>query len=226
MQCSSASRAAGAAVDLDRDDLAHRRPTTTRSIPARSRRVSISPKPASRSSSADRGRLPLADLEPDDRGATAGSLRHDRRGSRRGRRGRRAAPRAAPSRGSRAARPGPVALGDVGQVGEDEVEARSPARGTVPARGSGRGRRGRAARRSRAPPRAPRPRCRWRSPRSPAARRRPRARSRPSRCRRRAAAAGRSSSATSTSSSVSGRGISTRRSTASSRWRKPLRPRM
>ena len=86
---------------------------------------------------------------------------------------------------------------------------------------------GPAARRWRAPPPPPPARRPRRSPRGRAARGAARAPPRRCPCPRRAPAplAG-SSSATSTSSSVSGRGISTRLSTASSMWRKPLRPRM
>ncbi len=109
---------------------------------------------------------------------------------------------------------GPVALGDVGQVGEDQVEVLF---------------RRQRARRKRTAPVEPEPlgvgaRHFERLARGVGgnhfavrqlARRRP-GRSRRSRCRRRAAVAGARSSASSTSSSVSGRGISTRRSTASS----------
>ncbi len=103
----------------------------------------------------------------------------------------------------------PFPLADVGQVGNEQVEARRLRQHRLDeAHPLGQAE---PHRRWRARPRAPPPRCRSRSPRSPAARRRSPARPRPSRCRCRARARGRSSSASSTSSSVSGRGISTRR---------------
>ena len=118
----------------------------------------------------------------------------------------------------------PSRLRHVGQVGEDEVE-RLPVRdraleeadaiGEAEALGVAAGdfeRRGRGVGGGDCAARA--------------ARRRPPGRSRRSRCRCRAASPARRSSATSTSSSVSGRGIRTRRSTARSRWRNPLRPTM
>src|SRR5881394_4598678 len=46
------------AVRLDRDNLAHRRPQTTRGMPARSARVSTVAKPASKSSSLTAGAWP------------------------------------------------------------------------------------------------------------------------------------------------------------------------
>ena len=91
---------------LDRDDLggsarAHRSPSTTRSIPARSRRVSIAREPGLPQQLRHRRRLPLPHLERQ-RGRAWRMRRTARRrassaGSRRGRRGRRAAPRAAPT---------------------------------------------------------------------------------------------------------------------------------
>ena len=199
-----------------------RRPTSTRSIPARSAIVSTSGKPASRISAGDRGRLAGADLQRD-------GVRR-----RRARRGQQAADHVEPARPG-AQRERRLVADDVGRqlgavlhvgrVRDDRVE---PARSRPRAgRRGGTRPRARAAPRSPAPPPARRRSRPWRRPRGRAARTRARARSPPSRCRRRRRASpARRSSTASTRCSVSGRGISTRGSTASSIERKPFDPRM
>ena len=199
MQRSSAARAAAPAVALDRDDLAHRRPSrrSARSRPGRG--ASRSPRSRPRAAAPrPRPPAPPRPRAPDRTGAAAARATGRAVAMlewRRGRRGRRAAPRAAPTRVTSGSQARPVALGDVGKVGDDQVEGRrlppaappplvgdrpleeptrsarpsrsALARATVERRGRGVGRRHLGIR---------------------AARRRPRARPRPTRCRRRAAA--------------------------------------
>ena len=126
-----------------------------------------------------------------------------------------------------------VVGGDVGRVADDHVDAAAqlvgqrgePVALDQPDHGgrAGRGRPGWRGRR-----RGRRPTRRWPTPRRRAsARRRPTGRWRPSRCRGRPATPpGRAaaSMASPATTSVSGRGISTRRSTKRSRVRKPHRP--
>ena len=217
MQRSSAERAAARAVALDRDDLAHRRPITTRSIPARSRRASTRPKPARGRARRpprpgprrSRARRPSAG-GPAPPGARAREQLADRRRGRRRRRSRAARGSYLVISGASELR-SPVA--HVGEVGDDEVE-RAGRRGdrhrSVPEVDPLGEARARAAFSVASRHRVGRGVDRDDGT-TPAARRRSPGRPRPLPVPTSSTGPGPSSSATSTSSSVSGRGISTRR---------------
>ena len=197
----------------------HIHPTTTRSIPARSGRISIRSNPAggrARPRSAPGPGRPRADRPRQLR-------RSESSASRPSIASRPVGPLTSASRGSCSRISGASAAHSssltYGRLATHEVEAPRLERPVGEPHPLGEPERGRG---SPSRPRARRARCRWRRPPRRAARRRSRARSPRSRCRRRARVAGSSSSASSTSSSVSGRGISTRRSTSSSIRRKPL----